>query len=556
MKRLLLVYLIFLSENLVASQLVKDEVIGVVSSAHPLATQAAELIYGKGGNAVDAAVAASFVLSVVEPTMSGLGGRAQALVRSGSGKFFGYNGMTEIPRSFVKRENMPDSGYSTVATPGLVGLLWNMHDQHGVLPFKVLVDPAIKVAEEGFLVLPGEAARQKSSELKISTNKGMKTAFFQDGGSVTNAGKMLRQPVLAKTLQKISYGGVDTFYRGEIAQIMATDILSHGGFVSQEDLSSYKVLPGRYISFAYRDFLVHTLAAPAGGGLVIKALMLMNHFDLAGLDDPRWAVVISQALAISIESMSHNYYERDLDILVNSVWAEEHHKRIILPKVRYEPIASKSSLHSSSETDWIGYAGAHTSHFATADCSGMTVSMTQTLGPIFGAKVATPSLGFAYAATMGGYLRTGPQVPGERPRTAIAPVIVTRGDSVVMALGAAGGIRIPSAIVQTISRFVDQGKNLSEAVAAPRVHPLTSIDKNDNRVIDLQSFNAEISYPGWTSENLEYWRLNGFNVTETERNASFGRIHATLSSHSNLFGVADPDWEGTASTQNICLHSL
>jgi gamma-glutamyltranspeptidase/glutathione hydrolase len=178
--------------------------------------------------------------------------------------------------------------------------------------------------------------------------------------------------------------------------------------------------------------------------------------------------------------------------------------------------------------------------------------MTQTIGPIFGAKVATPSLGFVYAATMGGYLRTGPQNPGERPRTAIAPVVVTKDDSVVMALGAAGGIRIPSAIVQTISRFVDQEKTLAESIAAPRIHPLAKINKDNNRVIDLFSFSAETSHLGWSSAALSYWKENGFKITKLDKNASFGRVNAIVGQDDKLVGVADPDWEGSANDPVRC----
>ena len=525
---------------------------GSVSSAHPLATHAAETIYRSGGNAVDAAVAASFALSVVEPTMSGLGGRAQSIVRTQKGDFVGYNGMTEIPKSFIKLADMPSSGYSTVATPGLVALLWDMHQQHGKLPFAELVRPAIDYAENGFALLPGEVARQTSVIENISTDVGMQRAFLNAEGALTPAGKMLKQPDLAKTLKRVAQGGADAFYRGDIARAISDDMDHQGGFVTQQDLSEYQVLPGRYISFAYRDFTIHTLAAPAGGGLVAKTMMLLSYFDMTSLDDARWATTVSQALAISIESMSSNYYEKNLDELTDSAWAKQQSKRIFMPLISQKMRISGNNKSLPAATDWIGAPGAHTSHLVTADCTGLTVSMTQTIGPIFGAQVATPNLGFVYAATMGGYLRTGPQNPGERPRTAIAPVIVTKDDSVVMALGAAGGIRIPSAIVQTISRFIDQEKTLTDSIAAPRIHPLAKIDKDNNRVIDLFSFSAETSHRGWSSAALSYWKKSGFKVTKLDKNASFGRVHAIARQDDKLVGVADPDWEGTANDAVIC----
>jgi gamma-glutamyltranspeptidase/glutathione hydrolase len=535
-----------------ALEKINSESAGVASTAHPLATQAADDIYRMGGNSVDAAIAASFVLSVVEPTMSGLGGRALAIVRSEEGDFYGYNAMTEIPKGFVKSDNMPAFGYSTVATPGLVAMLGAMHQKHGRLAFAVLVKPAIRHAEDGFAVLPGAAVRQKSAIQRIKLDVGMTKSFLRGDGATLKAGQILKQPALAMTLRQIAQEGSDTFYSGEIARLISEDMASNGGYVTLQDLEDYRVLPGRYISIPYRDHVVHTLAAPGGGGLVAKALILLGLYDLSSLEDQRWALLLSQVLGLSIESMTDNYYEKDLVQLVDQGWAVQQAKRVFLPAPGQKTKTPEQTVHQSELTDWVGSVGAHTSHLVAQDCGGLTVSMTQTIGPIFGAKVATPKLGFAYAATMGGYLRTGPQNPGERPRTAIAPVIVTKDDKVVLALGAAGGIKIPSAIVQVISRYIDQKKTLSDSLSAPRVHPSATIDNNNKRVVRLMAFNAETSSPGWTVEDLSYWRAAGFEVDEVASAASFGRVHVIAGDNGSLLGAADPDWEGTASAQQVC----
>jgi gamma-glutamyltranspeptidase / glutathione hydrolase len=513
------------SAQAMTSEHVNLDSAGVASTAHPLATQAADEIYRLGGNSVDAAIAASFVLTVVEPTMSGLGGRALAIVRSEEGDFYGYNGMTEIPKSFVTSDNMPAFGYSTVAIPGLVAMLGAMHKKHGRLPFAGLVKPAIRHAEDGFAVLPGEAVRQKSATQRIKLDVGMTKSFLLGEGATLKAGQILKQPALAMTLRQIAQEGSDTFYSGEIARLISEDMAANGGYVTLQDLEDYRVLPGRYISIPYRDHVVHTLAAPGGGGLVAKALILLGLYDLSSLEDQRWALL---------------------------GWAVQQAKRVFLPAPGQKTKKSEKTVHKSELTDWVGSVGAHTSHLVAQDCSGLTVSMTQTIGPIFGAKVATPKLGFAYAATMGGYLRTGPQNPGERPRTAIAPVIVTKDNRVVLALGAAGGIKIPSAIVQVISRYIDQEKTLSDSLSAPRVHPSATIDDNNKRVVRLMAFDAETSSPGWTVEDLSYWRSAGFEVVEVASGASFGRVNAIAGDNDSLLGEADPDWEGTASAQQVC----
>jgi gamma-glutamyltranspeptidase/glutathione hydrolase len=538
---------------------------GAAATAHPLATQTADEVYRRGGNSVDAAIAVSLVLSVVEPTMSGLGGRAQALVRLPSGAMVGYNGMTEIPDGFTPSPNMPESGYTTVATPGLVAMLWKMHSVHGKLPFSELVQPAIEYAERGFVLLPGEAARHKSKQEKMRADPGMREHFLHgpSGDNVgvapesTAAGDLLSQPVLAQTLSVIARGGADAFYRGDIARLISADMEKNGGFVSGQDLADYQVLPGRYIRLPYRDVVIHTLAAPAGGGLVVRALSILNLYDVSALSDASWALLVSQALGLSFDAMSSDYQERYLELLTDPQWAKEARKSIRLPQLNQLAQADQSNRpdHTAYVTDWIGTPDAHTSHFVTADCSGQTVSVTQTLGPVFGANVATPELGFVYAATMGGYLRTGIQTPGDRPRTSIAPVIITRNDKVIAALGAAGGIRIPSAIVQTISRYIDQGKSLRAALAAPRIHPESTINDSNQRVVNLDAFDAEMS-AGWTEQHLQAWDSAGFSVKPVTTRASFGRVHAVEFRGAKLSAAADPDWEGTASATTSCAKDI
>ena len=520
---------------------------GMASTAHPLATHAAQSIYKIGGNSIDAAIAASLTLSVVEPSMSGLGGRAQAIVRYPDGRFQGYNGMTEIPRGFVVQSKMANSGYATVATPGLLALLQVLHENHGSLPFQRLIQPAIKYAQKGFTVLPGEASRHQRSVKKIKQNPGMAQAYLSQRKTAVKAGDILKQPTLALTLTRLSDVGPDDFYQGQIARGISTDMARNGGFITLDDLRAYQVLPGRYIHFPYRNYEIHTLAAPAGGGLVAKAMMLLAQYDVSSLSNRSWALLMAQALALSIESMADDYYETDLDQLTDASWARQRLKRIRLPiltdSVNASPIeiSSKKPSAGSVTTD-----RGHTSHFVTADCSGLAVSMTQTLGPLFGAMVATASLGFPYAATMGGYLRTGRQDPGSRPRTAIAPVIVTLNQKIVLALGAAGGIKIPSAIVQALSRYIDQGKNIQDALELPRVHPASTIDKHHKRQVPLKHFQAETTLGGWTPADVDSWRRAGFEVTEINKQASFARIHVLERKNNTLTGAADPDWEGSA----------
>lgn len=175
------------------------------------------------------------------------------------------------------------------------------------------------------------------------------------------------------------------------------------------------------------------------------------------------------------------------------------------------------------------------------------MSITQTVGPLFGARVITPELGFVYATTMGSYLAAADQSPGSRPRTTIAPTVVTRDGEVVLALGAAGGIRILSAIVQTISRHLDQGHDPVMAVALPRVHPVDGKTESGERVFYTDKTNLEMTPErGWPIAVANALETAGFEITSVQEHASFGRAHLVARTGEAWQGVADPDWEGTA----------
>ena len=519
-------------------------------TAHPLATAAARDVLARGGNAADAAVAAGMMLTVVEPSMSHLGGRIQILVRSPDGAYQGYNGMTEVPASYIAPDEPVSQGYGTIATPGVVAGFGRLHAEHGSLPWSDLLQEPTRTAADGFALLPGAAARHETGLELFKENPGFQQTFIKQDGSTYDAGDVLKQPALAHTITRLAEAGADDFYRGEIAQQIAADMAANGGYVTAEDLAAYQVLDGRNVTTNYRGFDVHSLAAPAGGGLVIKTLNILENFELAAMTDVQWAAVVNQALALAINSMDEDRAEADLGRVEDKAWAAQQAASIRVPTAM--PVtASVATTLLSTEVDWAGsYWGQdshHTSHFTIADCEGRVVSITQTVGPLFGSRVITPGLGFVYAATMGSYLSATDQVPGARPRTTIAPTVVTRDGEVVLALGAAGGMRILSAIVQTISRYIDQGHAPDVAVALPRVHPVYDETESKERVTNGEKVNLEMTPDrGWSPEVAESLQAAGFEVVPVETHASFGRVHLIAKSGNAWQGVADADWEGTA----------
>jgi gamma-glutamyltranspeptidase/glutathione hydrolase len=330
--------------------------------------------------------------------MNGIGGRNQVLVRKADGSFSGYNGMTEVPASFIPSEDPPNSGHSTVAIPGVVAALMRLHQEHGSLPLTQLMAPAITYAEAGFEILEGEAKRHASSFEAFRNDPGFQKQMLKNDSMTYETGDVLKQPVLANTLRRIAETNGKDFYEGETAQMIAADMAANGGFVTTSDLEGYKALDARYVTTTYRDYEVHSIPAPAGGGLVVKALNIMERFELSKMTDAQWAAVVNQALAYSIESMGYDYKEEDLNFVQSKEWAEEKASQVIVPANADEKVTAFKSNNQllADQTDWTGNTWGedshHTTHFVAVDCQGMVVSITQTIGPLFGSKVISKQL--------------------------------------------------------------------------------------------------------------------------------------------------------------------
>ena len=531
---------------------------GMVAAAQPLATQAGLAILEAGGNAADAALATAFVISVVEPTMNGIGGRNLILVRKNGGSFQGYNGMTEVPMNYTPPETAVTNGYKTIATPGVVAALMRLYKEHGSLPLTQIMEAAITHANEGFEILPGEAARHKIAHEAMLNNAGFRAQMLKQDSLLYEVGETLKQPNLGGTLKRIAETDGQDFYSGETAKMIAQDMEANGGYVTLEDLKNYEAPDMRYVTTDYRGYQIHAMPAPSGGGLLVKTMNILENFDLSAVNDAQWATLVNQALAISINTMQTHYKEEDLNLVQSKEWAKEQAATMVVPQIESTTTSMKNvtsnDLLIADNTDWSGNSWGkdshHTTHFVAADCKGMVVSITQTVGPLFGSKVITPELGFVYASTMGTYLSNSDQAPGSRPRTTIAPTIVTKDGEIVMVLGAAGGLRILSGIAQTISRHIDRGLNIKDAVAAPRIHPEFVVDEETKkRRFDGKQFSAEFTpNNGWQASDSINWQNNGFKVKSITRYGAFARVHAvTFDATTNTWtGVADPDWEGTA----------
>lgn len=556
---------------------------GVVVAAQPLAAEAGTRMLRAGGNAADAAVAAAFAVSVVEPSMNSIGGRTQVLLRLPDGTLAGIDATTQAPATYDP-DTAPQAsyGYPTVGVPGAVAGLEHLLETYGTMSLAQVMEPAIALARDGFQMLPGEAARHAAGADQLAEFEGSSAHFLEEGQS-RQAGSLFVQTDLAETLQAIAAGGADAFYRGPIAQRMAADMEANGGAVTAESLAEYQAEESRIVRGSYRGYELAGTHVPAAGAVSIGILHVLEHFDMAALPPDEWAALVGTAVA-EVFARRAGLGGPDGAPMTDKAWAAEVAAGISLPGAELpraarvqpqrpagwprprlatravprhrptpaSPIAALGDLdpglaadlplppvavdaaHDWDGSAW-GTASSHTTHLSAADGQGMYVALTQTIGPNLGSKVATPGLGFLYAATLGGYL--GYMEPGERARSSISPLMVLQNGEPFLVLGAAGGARIVSSIVQTVLRVVDQGMTLPDALAAPRVHPVES-------GIAMET-SAGI---GWAPEVVAEVESYGLVVQEIERDGAFGRIHGIWidAETGETVGVADPDWEGAA----------
>lgn len=503
---------------------------GMVVTAHPLATEAGTAMLAKGGNAIDAAVAAAFVLSVVEPTMSGLGGRLQAIVRTANGEVSGYDATTQAPLTYDQTTATKAAyGYPTIGVPGVVKGLTTLLSEQGTMTLAEVMEPAIRLAEEGYAVLAGEAERRSGAIKTIRKFEGT-SQYFLNGDTTHQAGELFVQKDLAATLRLIRDEGADVFYTGELAKKMVADISANGGYLDSISLASYTVNKSKIVKGDYRGYELNGLWMPSYGAIVIEMLHIMENFPLSEVSEAEWGRIVYKANELAYEDRDTQETDEHARQLTDKAYAKKLADMIVdetMPKAAYLKVGEVIP------ESWMALGG-HTTHLSAADKNGNVIALTQSLGPNMGSKVATPGLGFLYASTMGGYL--GDIQPGQRASSHIAPFIVTKDGQPYLVLGAAGGGMIVTAVVQTISRFIDRDLELPLALAAGRVHA------SDSMLVETHLGTS------WTRDDINQFKAWGLPVKEIDSPGSFGRIHGIYydAKSKTWHGAADPDWEGTA----------
>jgi gamma-glutamyltranspeptidase / glutathione hydrolase len=534
---------------------------GMVCVAHPYAAEAGLAMLQQGGNAIDAAIAVSFALTVVEPHASGLGGGGfwtiwmppanapDAAPRAGHGRMCFLDFRECAPQAATPDryygtgktlDELTLSGPLAVAVPGMPAGLAYAAAHYGKLSrdtLAPLLEPAIRYAQQGFEITPKMAVHLATYDELLTSFPTTARIFTRSGGPIP-AGAHLHQPDLAKTFIHIQEAGLRTFVDGALAEQIEQYMAATGGLVTQADLAHYQPQERAVIQGSYRGYTLWTAPPPSTGGLrLLQVLNIMEQYPIQA-----WGAHAVETIHLLAEALKPSYDAGErhiadpatatampLEGLLDKNWAIARSRELSL--VRVSPSTTLDAVPAQERSC--------TTHYSIIDQWGNIVSATQTLGLFWGSGMVIPNTGLLLNGEMNDFSSERANInavaPGKIPRSNMCPTIVLKDNKPFLILGSPGSQRIPSAVLQTISNVIDHGMDLPSAVAAPRVHW-------QNGTLYLEG--------GIPPEVAEQLRHKGHTVKlYTDKNRYFGGVHAILIDPDTgaLRGAADPRRDGQAS---------
>ncbi len=479
----------------------------VVTSADKIASEVGIEILKKGGNAVDAAIAVALALAVVYPSAGNLGGGGFMLIRMNDGKTTAIDYRETAPNHasqnmYLDKDGKVITGASTighlsVGVPGTIAGLSLALEKYGTMKWGDLVEPAHKLASEGFHVSYWLANNLSNSSDLIpryprgaSAGRDLLSKFpesnriFLKNGQHYKAGEIFKQPELAETLSRLQKQGPREFYEGRTAELIVEEMKKHGGIITLEDLKNYKVAIREPLKSSYRGYEVITMPPPSSGGIaLIEMLNILEGYDLKNL-----GFNSIEKNHILVETMRRAFADRaeflgDPDFvkvptrgLISKDYAKEIRKTIDLNKAT----PSKEIKHGQVES----YESDSTTHFSIVDSLGNAVSNTYTLNGSYGSGVTVTGGGFLlnnemddFAAKVGipndyGLIQgqANAIAANKRPLSSMSPTIVLKDNKLFLVIGSPGGPTIINTVLQVILNVIDHEMNIQQAIDAPRLH--------------------------------------------------------------------------------------
>jgi gamma-glutamyltranspeptidase / glutathione hydrolase len=472
---------------------------GMVVAQEPIAADAGLAVLQAGGNAVDAAIAVGFALAVTHPMAGNLGGGGFMLVRLSNGKstFFDFREAAPAKANrdmYLGADGNPtkDSifGWRSSGVPGSVAGFEAAYKKFASKRWKELLAPSVKLAREGFPVSRTLAESLTGRQNPIAADPESTRIFLRDHNPY-KAGETLKQTDLADTLERIQKEGARGFYEGETAKRLEKDMAAHGGLITAEDLKNYKAIERVPLEGNYKDFHIITAPPPSAGGIGLLQMMGMltgTHYDSDGANSPKAVHYEAEAMRRFYADRSEylgdpGFYNVPVKALLDPPYLEWRRKNIdpehATPSEAIEPGLPKTQ---SAHISWT--EGDDTTHYNVVDAKGNAVAVTYTLNNLYGNGITAPGLGFLlndemddFAAKPGspnmfGVLGGDANAiePGKRPLSSMTPTIITRGGKLFMVVGAPGGSRITTGVLQVILDVLDFHMNPQDAVDLPRFH--------------------------------------------------------------------------------------
>lgn len=464
----------------------------MVVSDNLIASEVGTDILKKGGNAIDASIATAFALSVIHPQAGNIGGggflvytdskgkattidfREKAPLRATTDMFLDQNG------ALIEGSN--HNGLKSVGVPGTVAGLYLAHQKYGLLSWKELIQPSIDIAEDGVVLSWTLAEHAKKIDLS-SSPKFLKNYYKNSNGAVIKVGETWVQKELSNTLKLIRDNGKDGFYKGVVAEEIATFMKKNGGIITLEDLSRYEAIERQPIRGTYKEYEILSMPPPSSGGVAL--IEMLNIMEQANLDSIQFNS--TEYVHLMAETMRRAFADRaehlgdpdfNLGMPLNKLTSKG------FAKIRYDNIDfNRASVSDSSKFGQL-YDGKNTTHLSVIDKNGNAVSLTYTLEKSYGLGLGSSKLGFIFNNEMGdfnpqpGYTNSGSLIgtnpniiqPEKRMLSSMTPTIITKKGVPYLIIGSPGGRTIINTVFQTILNVIEYEMPLQKAIEVMKIH--------------------------------------------------------------------------------------
>lgn len=521
---------------------------GMVATEQHLATEVGLSILKEGGNAIDTAVAVGFALAVVLPNAGNIGGGGFMVLHDAkTGEDFAIDFREVAPLKAHKDLYLDEKGnvvdgkslftHFAVGVPGTVAGMEYALKKWGTMPLEKVIEPAIKLAEKGFIVSDTLADTLKIEKDNLGKWESTKAIFFKDGEPLTSGDRLIQKD-LAHSLKLIAKQGSKAFYQGEIAEKIVKEMEKHGGLISMQDMKEYQIVERKPVTGEYRGYKIVTMPPPSSGGAhLIQILNILERYPLNEYGANSAKAIQHYAEAMKLAYADRSEYLGDPDFvkiplkgLISKKYADE-----LAQKISDDKITPSSTIKPGKPQP---YESDQTTHFSVMDKFGNAVGVTYTLNLNFGTGIVAEGTGILLNNEMDDF-SAKPGVPNafgliggtanaieakKRPLSSMTPTLVMKDNKPWLVTGSPGGARIITTVLQSIVNTIDYNMNVAEAIMTPRVHHQWLPDE-----LRIEE--------GISPDTIHLLEKQGYKVVTK---ATMGRVQIIQAKDDGFYGASDP----------------